>query len=351
MGSYLFYVGYQKNGGGISECIFNDKENTLTAGKTICKNIVPTYLTINSAGNMAAGAISTLSGASIYLFGRKEGEFSLFSETIYSAKGKGFSHICFGVDDHFLFTTDYQEGTIQCYEVNCAENRIELLQEIHQYGSGPNKERQSESHPHSIFPSAFHSYIAVSDLGADTLSIYQKKSQESMELVSRWKSPPGAGPRHVAFTRQGSRGYLLTELSSEVVYFVLDEWGNIHIRQRISALASDFRAENLASEIHLSLDERFLYVSNRGANQIVKFTITSDGSLADACYTKTRGWPREFAFTSDGRYMMVLNEEFADSKGEIEIFSVNQENGMLKQLGIWMAWPGAYTMIYAGMKS
>ncbi len=349
MGSYLFYVGYQKNGGGIAECAFDERKKALTVGKTICQNIVPSYLTINSKGNLAAAAVGTMSGASIYLFSRKE-ELPFFVEIICQTMGNGFSHICFGPDDHFLFTTDYQAGTIQCYEVNYVEKRMGLFQEIHQYGSGPNQERQGTSHPHSVFPSAFHGYIAVSDLGADTLSIYQKKSGASMELVSQWKSPPGSGPRHVAFTRQGRRGYLLTELSSEIIFFVLDEWGSIHVRQRVSALKSDFSGENLASEIHLSLDERFLYVSNRGANQIAKFTIAPDGSLADPCYISTRGWPREFCFTEDGKYMLVLNEEFADSKGEIEVFSVNQENGALNQLGIWMALPGAYTMIYAGMK-
>ena len=154
-------------------------------------------------------------------------------------------------------------------------------------GSGPNVKRQESSHPHSVYLSPEERLAIVSDLGADRLymlSIEQKSKTVKFEF--EWKATPGCGPRHIAFHPDGKWCYLLTELSSEIYVFTYEEsWKNI---QKISALPESFVGENLAADILVSKDGKYLYASNRGCNNVSVFKIEQDtGSVS---YTHLLCW-------------------------------------------------------------
>ena len=47
--------------------------------------------------------------------------------------------------------------------------------------------------------------------------------------------------------------------------------------------------------------------------------------------------------------MIILNEEYADSRGELEVFSVDQYTGELSDMKIICSLPGAYSLAYGYM--
>lgn len=122
--------------------------------------------------------------------------------------------------------------------------------------------------------------------------------------------------------------YLLTELSSEIYVFTYEEsWKNI---QKISALPESLFGENLAADILVSKDGKYLYASNRGCNNVSVFKIEQDTGLLHFCKSvSTKGWTRAIELSEKEEIFFALNEEYADSIGELEAFSMN--GGMPEQ--------------------
>lgn len=352
MARYVFYAGYQKKdgAGGVKRCVFDSLQGIFEADDIRLDGFNPAYLTANHAGNLIAGAGTTEKGAAILLMPRDlTSELPQYGPaSLYQVHAAGLSHISFSHDDRFILVTDYAQGLVQVYRIDDDQRAVVLVGEAKQEGSGPNLERQRSSHPHSVFQSTVTGMIAVSDLGADTLTLYRTDANGKLNRRSEWKCYPGTGPRHVEFHTNKKCGYLLTELSADIILFELDDRGNPIEKQCVHALQPGFDGYNLASEIRLSFDGRFLYASNRGGNSIGRFVVAEDGTLSDAVYVPTRGWPREFLFTEDGRYLLVLNEEFANSRGELEAFHVDVQTGLLTNMGLYSSLPGAYTMALAG---
>jgi 6-phosphogluconolactonase len=80
------------------------------------------------------------------------------------------------------------------------------------------------------------------------------------------------------------------------------------------------------SEIKLSPDARFLYVSNRGENSLAVFKVLPDGQLERTDVVPTGGkFPRHFAITPDGRALIVANQD----SGHIRVFSRDIDSGSL----------------------
>jgi 6-phosphogluconolactonase len=143
---------------------------------------------------------------------------------------------------------------------------------------------------------------------------------------------PGSGPRHFAFHPRGAFLYAVEELSSEITVFRWDEREGIPREiQTVSTLPEGFNGENLAADVHPTVDGRFLYCSNRGHNSIACFGVSADtGRLESLGHTPCGGsWPRNFALDPNGRFLFVANSR-SDS---IVRFQVNAESGALSPAG------------------
>ena len=80
------------------------------------------------------------------------------------------------------------------------------------------------------------------------------------------------------------------------------------------------------SEIKLSPDARFLYVSNCGDNSLAIFKVLDDGRLERSGLVPTGGkFPRHFAITPCGDAVVVANQ---DSE-HIRVFSRDVDSGDL----------------------
>lgn len=252
-----------------------------------------------------------------------QGEGLEFLTSYVYTKGT-FSHLQSSRDGKLLFVSCYGTGEVLAFSFAQNLRELKMIASFAFEGSGPNTERQESSHPHSVYLSPDEHLAIVSDLGADKMHILSiEREREQVKLEFEWNAVPGSGPRHLAFHPDGKWCYLLTELSSEIfVFSYKDSWKCI---QQISALPEDFCGENLAADILVSRDGRYLYASNRGCNCVSVFAVDKNTGLLRLCRSvPTKGWARAIQFSKKEELLFVLNEEYADSVGELEVFFMNE---------------------------
>ena len=191
-------------------------------------------------------------------------------------------------------------------------------------GSGPDPERQSAPHPHQVVFDPVSGLVLVTDLGADAVFFYTLDDgtgalSERSDL--RYRTEPGAGPRHLAFHPSGEHLFLVNELANTVE--VLSRNGEKFARSHQAAtLPPDFTGTSLAAAVKVSPDGRTVVVSNRGHDSLAVFRFDDDAPhLIPAGWQSSHGsQPRDIEFSADGNALYVANQD-SDS---IAVFSTGE---------------------------
>lgn len=190
------------------------------------------------------------------------------------------------------------------YVVNYLSGSIVKIKEktVTHNGKGTHPTRQEAPHTHYVCTSPDKKYILCTDLGLDTVFIYDTDLEEKFTV----KVPDGSGPRHLCFSENGIYLYCVNELSNDVSVF---EWndGKPILKGTYTALP-DFKGESTAAAIRIK--DKYLYISNRGADTISRFRIIGEKlELLENTYCGGRG-PRDFNIIDD--YIICTNENSND---------------------------------------
>jgi 6-phosphogluconolactonase (cycloisomerase 2 family) len=104
----------------------------------------------------------------------------------------------------------------------------------------------------------------------------------------------------------------------------------MRLKQSVSTLPPKFAGSNLAGEILVSPDGRFLYVSNRLHSTLAVFAIAADGGLKMTSETWVHAeYPRSAAIDPGGEIIFSCNQK-GDS---ITSFRINAATGALAFTG------------------
>ena len=206
-----------------------------------------------------------------------DGKLSNPSE-IVSTKGEVACHLW--VCDGDAYVANYVSGSVI---------KMPDTLRVHE-GSGPDKPRQAGPHTHFVTETP-DGYMAVCDLGLDTIFFYDK----DMNLKFSLKVPEGHGARHLAFSPEGRLMYCVNEVQSTVsVFRYCGE--KSELLKTYKTLPDDFKDKNLAAAIRIS--DGFLYVSNRGYDGVTSFKI--NGEELELCdYFKVGSHPRDINIFGD----------------------------------------------------
>ncbi len=318
----LVYVGTytEADSQGIEIYALNPKTGRLSYLKTVAGIVNPSYLQI-SADRRFLFAVNEITG----FRGRPTGTLSAFKVDSFSgdltpinrvsSHGRAPCYLTLSSNGRFVLANNYLDGTAGSFPVLPNGALGDPVSIIHQKGSGPNLKRQEASHIHCIQPDPQNHFVITTNLGTDRLSVYAFDSGSGRLSPLPEKTvhtTPGAGPRHLAFSRDGRNVYVANELNNTVEAFSFDrDSGNLRHFQTLSTVPSDFKGTNYPGDIHLSPDGRFLYVSNRGDESLAIFSVEShSGRLAFLSTEPVRGsWPRNFTLSKDGRLVLVANQK------------------------------------------
>jgi 6-phosphogluconolactonase len=220
---------------------------------------------------------------------------------------------------------------------------------IEQHGPpGPNRDRQTQAHAHSITISPDNRFALACDLGLDRIFVYRIDPATAGLTPNDppfAAAPPGAGPRHGKFSADGKFFYVTNEMGGSVCVYSWDSArGALALQQTISTLPPDFRELNTVAEIRIHPNGRFAYVSNRGHDSIAAFSRDpAAGTLHLVEIVPCGGkHPRNFALSPDGRWLLCANRD----TDNVVLYSVDPESGRLGRTGREVAVPRPVCVLF-----
>ena len=296
MAKYDIYFGtYSKGpGNGVFKGGFDAAtgEISLNGGTIDVEN--PSYLQLEN--NILYGVAEISGGA---LFSADAAKMQLLSTQ--DTHGRGPCHLW--LKDGYAFTANYSEGSLSILRADKSGNIEPCRQSVHHFGRSVNKNRQNASHVHYVAVTPDSKYLALCDLGMDKVFLYPYCAAGGLSTNARIiDCPPGAGPRHLTFSRCGRYLYILTELANTVLAYKYD---GLELMQEISTLPAGFAAQTTSAAIHVSPDGALLASSNRGHDSIAVFKIKAGGGLEFLTHVTGVKEPRDFRFSPDGGWLLA----------------------------------------------
>jgi 6-phosphogluconolactonase len=266
---------------------------------------------------------------------------------VVSSEGAGPAHLSVDASGKYVFVANYAGGTLAVLPI-LPTGALGPATDVHQDtgflgpkiptsapAGGFSFSGHDKPHAHMIHADPGNRFVLQTDLGQDRIYVYRlDPAAGKLSPVpdsSFVALPPGDGPRHFTFHRNGRWLYSLQEEGSTVVFFHFDPaTGSLRAQQTISTLPAAFKGTNFTSEILLSPDGRFLYAANRLHDSIAIFSLNGQGRLHYVGETSTRGdYPRYIQCDPTGGFLFACNQR-SDS---IASFRADRKTGMLTFTG------------------
>lgn len=314
-------------GEGISVYHVDEKRGELSLIQKVGELINPSFLAINRDNTCIYTVHGDRCEVSAFRINQRTGELTFINQQ--SCRGKNPVHLAFDPSEQFLVISNHLSGELAVMQIQFDGSLGEVVQQVALTGTpGPHRVEQCFSKPHFNLFSPDGRQVVVPDKGLDRIfSFIFQEGKLSPSPRSSVISREASGPRHAVFHPSSNYVYVVNELDSSVgVYSSNCDTGELTPLQVITSLPTEFTGNNRASEIAIDAKGQYLYVSNRGADNIAVYQVDSmSGKLITAGYSPTNGkTPRFFTLTPDGQFMFVLNED-SDS---IVSFKINALTGI-----------------------
>ncbi len=267
-----------------------------------------------------------------------------------SSGGAGPAYISVHPSGRYVFAANYGAGSVAVLPVR-PDGSLGPATDVH-VDKGPVGPKHATNAPPGSFAISGHDRphchmihvdpsgkrVISTDLGMDKIMIWNfdtAKGKLTPNNPHEISAPPGDGPRHFVFHPNGRWFYCIQEEGSCVVVFDYDESsGNMTQKQVISTLPKDFVGSNMASEIRISPDAKFIYGANRLHDTITTFSIGQDGSLTYVGEEWTHAdYPRSITVDPSGNFIYSCNQR-GDS---LTTFRVNRQTGKVSFTGQFTA--------------
>ena len=330
--TYHLLVGTYTNTGkseGIYSYSVDMQKNVITQTSVVKGVLNPSYLALTPDKKFVYSVNQNDKNSTVSAFGFNNRELTFLNKV--DANGAGPCYI--SATEKHVFTANYTGGSLCVFGRKVDGSLTDTLQKIQHAGKSINTERQNEAHVHQVIVSPDGKYLIANDLGTDKVTVYSYYPFAKTDILIPFDTLTaklGSGPRHAAFSKDGKRLYLVQEIDGTVSVIEMNK-GRLKIIQETTVIRKNGVVAR-AADIHLSPDEKFLYVTNRGkANDISCFSVDKVGKLNFVEQISTNGdGPRNFSITPDGCYVFVAHQ-FTDN---IVIFKRDLNTGWLTYTGL-----------------
>jgi 6-phosphogluconolactonase len=341
-GEYFVFIGTYtlRRGEGIYTFRFRPATGQVTALSLAAKTPSPAFLAVHPnrkflyaanehEGPDVAGKNSTVSA---YAVDPKTGALTFLNRV--SCHGEGPAHIVVDKTGKALLAANYRSGSLALLPIQADGRLGEVTGFAQHHGIGP-KPRAEGPHAHGAAFSPDNRFALVADRGLDQVLIYRynpSKGTLTPNDPPLFDATPGAGPRHLAFHPNGRILYELNEPGSTVTVLAYGAAGGTMSRlQEITTLPPGFTGTSATAQLQIDRAGKFLYASNRGADNIAVFAIDpAKGTLTLVEHVSTQGkTPRDFNLDPTGGYLFAANQ----NSDTIVLFRVDAKTGRLTPTG------------------
>jgi 6-phosphogluconolactonase len=262
---------------------------------------------------------------------------------LFTANHGFFDHVVKAVetaDGKWVEKFEYDDSTVVQYGLE-EDGSIGEVQDVHVltgYGTDPNDSpqggghAQASPHAHIVVIDPTGKFLVVCEKAGERIYVYRIGGRR-LTLASVYQCPAGTGPRHAAFDKKG-RMFMTCEFSSELWSFNFDgSSGVLSFIDKQSTL-SGFTGRNETATLQVHPNGRFVYMNNRGQDDVVWFGISEDGHLKKAGRVELSksGDPKDatrcMTLSPDGAFLLVPDRP-ADV---IRSYAVDANDGGLKVL-------------------
>jgi 6-phosphogluconolactonase len=231
------------------------------------------------------------------------------------------------------FGSNEGNGCVAVFPIKQDGSLAEASDFIQYSGSGVHPQRQQGPHSHAINVSPDNRFVFVADLGLDKIFVYHFDAERGKLTPNNPTSAtlrPGAGPRQFVFHPSGKFFYVVNEIQSTVTTFAYSA-GSLKEVQTVSTLPQGFTGPNTAATLQVHPNGKFLYASNRGAEDIVVYSIDSKaGTLTLVESVPTQGkTPGSFGIDPSGSWLAAANQ----SSNSLVLFRIDPQTGKLIATG------------------
>jgi 6-phosphogluconolactonase len=342
------YVGtYTPNGGGIYLFRLDPATAELTQLQIIDDIRNPTWLAVNAAQTRlyAVSEIDNYQGmhsGAVVSYAIDNDSLQIKRIGAVSSGGPGPAHVSVHPSGKFVFAANYVGGSVAVFPVgsdgalgDATDVRPSVGPRHHVRGANdpPGQFAFSDHdgpHLHMVAADPSGQFVIANDAGLDLTLIWRLDAAAGKLLpaeVPVVTAPPGSAPRHFVFHPNGRVFYNLYEHDAKVAVYDYDAArGGMKLKQVVPSLPPKFAGSNLASEIIMTADGRYLYVANRLHNAVSIFGVAADGQLRAI----SEAWvhadsPRSLSIDPGGAFLYSRNQR-GDS---ITSFHLNPLTGAL----------------------
>ena len=234
--------------------------------------------------------------------------------------------------DGYVYTANYHEGTVMVYRFE--GGKPSLVKRI-ENGAGAGCHQIMLHEKYLMIPCLEQNRIRLFDMEAD------------FTPAGEIPFPEGSGPRHGIFNRDHSKLYVVSEWSNELFIFQVQGREFVLI-QSMSVLPDagdgkngEGRKSASSAAIRLTKDEKYLYISVRGADLLAVFEIREDKAAAIQHVSCGGAHPRDFILSGNEEFILVANRY----EGGIVSIERDKISGRLKDVRHRAAMPEGVSLL------
>jgi 6-phosphogluconolactonase len=320
-------IGTYTSGGnsqGIYEAEFDMENGTLSRARLVISQKEPSYLALSQDGKRLYAVEETVPSGRVFSYSlTKDGWVQTGCET---SGGSAPCHVMLDEETNTLAVANYMDGAVSFYHLDALGALQGGPQTVVMDGKGVNPRRQECAHAHQC--TKYGDRVLVNDLGTDKVRVYCKSAGgEYAEEAPLVHTRPGAGPRHMVLSHDGSMLYLLCEV--ENVLYAFRKTGKGFAEEGVYAYLPKDAPQSSAAAIRLSDDEQFLFASSRGGfSGVALFELDNETRLPvlrDAC--ASGAVPRDILPVGD--YLLCACQD----ANVVQVMKLNREQKKLSVIG------------------
>lgn len=285
------------------------RSGEMSGGELVCEAPDAKYLALEDGVLAAPVKRGDQAGILLAAVGRRDGRESAVWEKREVMTERVTS--CFvGMDGGRLFSANFHEGTVSVYRL---EGLRAVLEKRILIGEGAGC--------HQVLFSGRRMLVPCMEL--DEVRVFEREG--AFAEAGRIRLPEGSGPRHGVCDREGKRLFIVGQKNNRLYCFHMMEDGEFREAWNLGLLDGAEESGNEAAAIRLSADERFLYVSVRGADMVAVVSLEErKGKVVQRTGCGGRH-PRDLVLAADGRFLITANRD----SGDLVSFPVDQGSGRI----------------------